>query len=266
MPAPHQSVFYRPDAIPVAQSTASNHMLHNYCFWLSVLFSALNCLQFGGRKGIRPVKKLSGGMLAWLCVWVKVQICTWPSWCHCHSLSLAPVNPDWFYFSGAGSPGRLVVFDKIQEGHKTVVCVCVFLFWNASKNICKTTSIPLMRQWDGHLLLRCHHQCHVMSVCDTWWRRQTSRLMMNFHDYCRRRCQDHSVHAAPSVVRGNPQHSHLPPLHWSDRHPMVPTLHWNLHSQSVIHACSLPHHSRLLVQVAHERYAQTNSHSPLFIW
>jgi len=52
---------------------------------------------FGGRKGIWPVKKVSGRMLAWLCVWVKVQICIWPSWCHCHSLSLAPVNPDWFY-------------------------------------------------------------------------------------------------------------------------------------------------------------------------
>jgi len=24
----------------------------------------------------------------------------WPSWCHCHSLSLAPVNPDWFYLPG----------------------------------------------------------------------------------------------------------------------------------------------------------------------
>jgi len=23
-------------------------------------------------------KKLSGGMLAWLCVWVKAQICMWP--------------------------------------------------------------------------------------------------------------------------------------------------------------------------------------------
>ena len=26
-----------------------------------------------------------------------VQICICLSWCHCHSLSLAPVNPDWFY-------------------------------------------------------------------------------------------------------------------------------------------------------------------------
>jgi len=46
-----------------------------------------------------------GGMLAWLCVWGEVQMCIWPSWRHCHSLSLAPVNPDWFYLSGAGSPG-----------------------------------------------------------------------------------------------------------------------------------------------------------------
>jgi len=22
------------------------------------------------------------------------------SWCHCHSLSLVPVNPDWFYLPG----------------------------------------------------------------------------------------------------------------------------------------------------------------------
>ena len=46
----------------------------------------------GGRKGIRPVKKLSGGVLAWLSVWSKVQTCVWPSWCHCHSLSLASVK------------------------------------------------------------------------------------------------------------------------------------------------------------------------------
>ena len=38
----------------------------------------------GGRKGIRPVKKLSSGMLVWLSVWSKVQTCIWPSWCHCH--------------------------------------------------------------------------------------------------------------------------------------------------------------------------------------
>ena len=32
-------------------------------------------------------------MLAWLSVWSEVQTCIWPSWCHCHSLSLASVKP-----------------------------------------------------------------------------------------------------------------------------------------------------------------------------
>jgi len=37
------------------------------------------CVWLDGRNGIWPVKKLSGGMLAWMCVYVKVQICIWPS-------------------------------------------------------------------------------------------------------------------------------------------------------------------------------------------
>ena len=46
-------------------------------------------------------KKLSGGVLAWLSVWSEVQTCIWPSWCHCHSLSLASVKsrlvlPFWY--------------------------------------------------------------------------------------------------------------------------------------------------------------------------
>jgi len=84
-------------------------------------------LLVGWQEGHPACKKLSDGMLVWLYVWVKVQICIWPSWCHCHSQSLAPINPDWFYLPGftflvpahPGSPGQ------IQEGRKTVVCVCV---------------------------------------------------------------------------------------------------------------------------------------------
>ena len=58
----------------------------------------------GDRKGIRPVKKQSGGVLARLSVWSDVQTCIWPSWCHCHSLSLAPVKsrlvvPFWYRLS-----------------------------------------------------------------------------------------------------------------------------------------------------------------------
>ena len=39
--------------------------------------------------------------MAWLSVWSEVQTCIWPSWCHCHSLSLASVKfrlvlPFWY--------------------------------------------------------------------------------------------------------------------------------------------------------------------------
>ena len=55
----------------------------------------------GGRKGIRPVKKLSGRVLAWLSVCSEVHTCMWPSGFHCHSLSLASLKsrlvlPFWY--------------------------------------------------------------------------------------------------------------------------------------------------------------------------
>ena len=49
-------------------------------------------LLVGQQKGHLACKKLSGGVLAWLYIWSEVQICIWPSWCHCHSLSLASVK------------------------------------------------------------------------------------------------------------------------------------------------------------------------------
>jgi len=75
--------------------------LHILCRYA---FSALTLL-IGWQEGHPTCKKLSGGMLPWLSAWVEVQICMWPSRCNCHSLSLAPVNPDWFYLSDAGLPG-----------------------------------------------------------------------------------------------------------------------------------------------------------------
>jgi len=75
----------------------------------------------GGRKGIRPVKKLSGGVLAWLSDWSEVQTCIWPSGCHCHSLSLASVKsrlvfPFWYQLT------RIVPEKRPLNG---CVCVCV---------------------------------------------------------------------------------------------------------------------------------------------
>ena len=54
-------------------------------------FSALTWL-VGWQEGHPACKKLSGGVLVWLSVWSEVQTCILPSWCHCHSLSLASVK------------------------------------------------------------------------------------------------------------------------------------------------------------------------------
>ena len=64
---------------------------------------------------------MSGGVLAWLSAWSKVQTCIWPSWCHCHSLSLASVKsrlvfPFWYQLTW-------VVPDKWQLNG----CVCVVI-------------------------------------------------------------------------------------------------------------------------------------------
>jgi len=80
----------------------------------------------GGRKGIRRVKKLSGGVLAWLSVWSEVQTCLqWAvaSWCHCHSLYLASVKsrlvlPFWYQLAR-------VVPEKGPLNGCVCVCVCI---------------------------------------------------------------------------------------------------------------------------------------------
>ena len=80
----------------------------------------LGCM-YAGRASGR--KKLSGGVLAWLSVWSDVQTCIWPSWCHCHPLSLAPVKsrlvlPFWYRLTW-------VVPDK--EPLSGCMYVCMFI-------------------------------------------------------------------------------------------------------------------------------------------
>ena len=60
-------------------------------FWSLWSFSALTLL-VGRQEGHPACKKLSSGVLAWLSVWSEVQVCIWPSCCHCHPLSLASVK------------------------------------------------------------------------------------------------------------------------------------------------------------------------------
>jgi len=56
------------------QTTSSVKYFGRY----SIAFSALTLL-VGRQEGHPACKKLNGGMLAWLSVWGKVQICIWPS-------------------------------------------------------------------------------------------------------------------------------------------------------------------------------------------
>jgi len=85
--------------------SASWHCSWIFLYYFSLFslyaFSALTLL-VGRQEGHPACKKQSGGVLAWLSVWSEVQTCIWPSWCHCHSLSLAPVKsrlvlPFWYW-------------------------------------------------------------------------------------------------------------------------------------------------------------------------
>ena len=69
----------------------------------SIAFGALTLL-VGRQEGHPACKKLSGEVLAWLSVWSEVQTCIWPSWCHCHSMSLTSVKsrlvlPFWYWLT-----------------------------------------------------------------------------------------------------------------------------------------------------------------------
>ena len=87
--------------------TSSLWCCYMYCYQVTKCFFAILYMPsvlwhcwLDGRKSIRPVKKLSGGVLAWLSVWSEVQTCIWPSGFHCHSLSFASVKsrlvlPSW---------------------------------------------------------------------------------------------------------------------------------------------------------------------------
>jgi len=76
--------------------THTHTVQHNYTSCQTTLheISASNAVTplVGRQEGHPACKKLSGGVLAWLSVWSEVQTCTRPSWCHCHSVSLASVK------------------------------------------------------------------------------------------------------------------------------------------------------------------------------
>ena len=65
--------------------------------------------------------------VAGVVVWSKVQTCIWPSWCHCHSLSLASVKSRWVLTFWYQLP-RVVPYKGPLNG---CVCVCVYCYKTA---------------------------------------------------------------------------------------------------------------------------------------
>ena len=89
----------------------------------------------GGKKGIWPVKNW---VVAWLSVWSEVQTCIWPSWFHCHSLSLASVKsrlvlPFWYRLT------RVVLDRELLNGCMSVVAC---MKWNLE------VTQALLYQWN----------------------------------------------------------------------------------------------------------------------
>jgi len=139
--------------------------MHRFFFYCFQCFDAFGCAA-GRASSLRKTEWWTGGMLAWLCVWVMVQICIWSSWCHCHSLSLAPANPDWFYLPSftflvpahPGSPRQN------PEGRKMVVCipvcVCAPIVFFSKANLwdqLKIRKIVTLYMWHG-----CQFNGHVL--------------------------------------------------------------------------------------------------------
>ena len=104
-----KSLMYWSDLQTRRWSACRLHLWRSGVSWLNawVYYTLIDCafsalmLLVRQQEGHPACKKLSGGVLAWLSVWSEVQTYICPSWCHCHSLSLASVKsrlvlPFWY--------------------------------------------------------------------------------------------------------------------------------------------------------------------------
>ena len=112
-------------------------------------------------------------MLAWLSVWSEVQTCIRPSWCHCHSLSLASVKsrlvlPFWYRLT------RVVPEKGSLNGCSLVVsCTRLTDVVNPPRG-----QVPWVEAVDSAVGRPLGQPC---ATCETWgllcvWRLQTAQL------------------------------------------------------------------------------------------
>ena len=176
-----------------APTVSRNILVKSVLFCLDRAFSALTLL-VGQQEGHPACKILSGGVLAWLSVWSTVQTCIRPSWCHCHSLSLASVKsrlvlPFWYRLTW-------VVPDKGPFNG----CVCVCLSWTVS-------SIWWHERRSKFSWPTLCFRLRVLSVINA-----ARMYRAGFHIFCGASADQQAytgaVHGQPRVVHAPPQAGH----------------------------------------------------------
>ena len=144
-------------------------------------------LLVGRQEGYPACKKLSGGVLS---VWSEVQTCIWPSWCHCHSLSLASVKsrfvlPFWYRLTWVvpdKGPLNVCVCHTCVHGcracntvptppGKSWNCVCkISRTWKVLENEFGPGNLSA-RSWNLLAMMRTHtpkYACTVRTLCSVF--------------------------------------------------------------------------------------------------
>jgi len=112
-------------------------------------------------------------VLAWLSVWSEVQTCIWPSWCHCHSLSLASVEsrlvlPFWYWLTR-------VVLEKGPLNGRACVCVWeresvhVQMLLATAENLMYITTINYIAYWLSQATSATLNQPVTVNNCMSKW-------------------------------------------------------------------------------------------------
>ena len=142
-------------------------------YWFDAITSVLWHCWFGVRKSIRPVKKFSDGVLAWLSVWGEVQMI-------CNGPADDTATPSRFSKIQNGSAFLVPAYPGCPGKRPLNVCVCLMLSpctWWSNKNTQTYRIIPKelffigapCRCWQ-ELLIKCCviyllHIIHLIAKC-----------------------------------------------------------------------------------------------------
>ena len=199
-----------------------------------------------GRKVIRPVKKTEWWGLAWLSVWNEVETCIWPSWWHCHSLSLASVKsrlvlPFWYRLTRVVPKkwllnGCMYVCFNLQSHVGVNVSFCSTLSYY-THSLLILTSQKLLTIFGPHLwVLHTHTHLFYGPLSGTTWESwyQKGKTSLDFAETVSGSGIGWAIcKAAPhsrQITMPTPHHSFFYRLDALPDAQPTASLHWILHS------------------------------------